>query len=199
MAAKSYVPKIQYKNVTLTGDTHTNTTVDDLSSTANIQAGMTVVGSGIPTGATVISVDSGTAITISAAATTSLNNTSLEFYHLVSFSYPPVDDDGEQLDAIERRSVSISGLTQVSIDYTQGIRKVKYRFLTEAQLTVLQTFFNNHAKLGEAFKYFESQEVASSVDYELSKFEFKPKRVLYKAGANGFLYDLEFNYRRVAS
>lgn len=65
--------------ITRTGDTHTNTTIDDLSSTSDLKVGMRVIGSGIPSNTTIVSIDSSTSITISNAATTSLNNTSLEF------------------------------------------------------------------------------------------------------------------------
>lgn len=196
MPANTFVPKIEYDNITVTGDTHSNTTIDDIASTTGIEVGMTVEASGVPTGTTVTVVGANS-VTISAAATTSLNNTSVEFYHLITFALPPLKDDGEQIDAKERRSVSISGLTQVSIDHTEATRKVKYRFITPTLLTSLRTFFDNHAKLGESFRYYESKEVDSYVTYELLKFEFKPNRLLYKASETGFLYDLELNYRRV--
>lgn len=198
MSANSYIPKIQYLNYTTTGDTHTSTTIDDIADTSSIQADMVVAGSGIPTGTTVVSVGANSVV-ISAATTSTLNNTSLEFYFLLSFSYPPMEDAGEQYDIKERRSVSISGLTQVSVDYSEAVRKVKYRFLTQDQVDDLAVFINDHAQYGNSFKYFESQEVASSVDYELLKFEFMPKRIVYKSGTQSFLYDLEMNFRRVAS
>lgn len=66
-------------NQVTTGDTHTNTTVDAIASTAAMYVGQPISGSGIPTGATIVSIDSGVAITISAAATSSLTGTSLTF------------------------------------------------------------------------------------------------------------------------
>lgn len=197
MPAPTYIPKIEYKNITITGDTHASTTLDDIASTTGIEVGMVCEGSGIPTGTTVTVVGANS-VTLSAAATTSLNNASFEFFHLVEFSYPPMEDIGEQYDAKERRSVSISGLTQVSIDHTEITRKQKYRFITPTLLTTITTFFNNHGKLGESFRFYESKEIDSYVTYELAKYELKPKRILYKAGVSGFLHDLELNYRRVA-
>lgn len=197
MPANSFIPRIEYKNITFTGDTHSNTTIDDIASTTGIEVGMTLEGSGIVTGTT-ITVVNANSITISTAATSTVNNNPLEAYHLVSFTYPPEIDDGEQLDAKERRSVSISGLTQVSIDHTEYQRSVKYKFITPTQLTTLKTFFNNHGKLGELFRYYESQEVDSYVSYELLDFGFKSKRLLYKAGVTGFLHDVAMKFRRVA-
>ena len=61
-----------------TCDTHSNTTVDHDSSAA-IKVGQYVSGSGIPLGAYVASVTSATAFVLSAAATSSLTNTTLTF------------------------------------------------------------------------------------------------------------------------
>jgi hypothetical protein len=62
-----------------TPDTHSNTTVDGMTSTALIKAGMDVSGSGIPVGAYVASVTSDTAFELSVAATSTLTNTTLTF------------------------------------------------------------------------------------------------------------------------
>jgi len=51
--------------------THSNTTVDGISSTGGMAAGMSVTATGIPDGAFIVSVDSSVAITISIAATAS--------------------------------------------------------------------------------------------------------------------------------
>jgi hypothetical protein len=54
---------------TATGNTNSNTTVSGLSSTANVAVGMSVSGTNIPAGATVVSIPTATSIVISAAAT----------------------------------------------------------------------------------------------------------------------------------
>lgn len=53
------------------GTTHTNTTVDGLTTTANLRPGMSVGGTGIPSGTIISSITSSTAIVISQAATAS--------------------------------------------------------------------------------------------------------------------------------
>lgn len=63
---------------TKTGDTHTTTTVDDIASTAGLFVGMPVSGSGIPAGTLIASV-AANSITLSAAATTTVNDVTLTF------------------------------------------------------------------------------------------------------------------------
>lgn len=58
-------------NLQTTGSTHTNTTLDTLASTTGLLANMIVVGAGIPANTTIVSVDSTTQVTLSAAATAS--------------------------------------------------------------------------------------------------------------------------------
>lgn len=66
---------------TLVGSlTNADPEVTGISSTANLVAGMPVEGVGIPPGTTVLSVDSGTAITLSAAATATLPAGGMRFF-----------------------------------------------------------------------------------------------------------------------
>ena len=74
-------PTIEFTDATC--DTGSNTTVDHDEDGGKIVAGMTVAGSGIPAGATVSSITSGTRFVLSAAATTSLTNTTLTFGGLI--------------------------------------------------------------------------------------------------------------------
>lgn len=65
---------------TPTGDTHTNTTIDTISSMTGIEVGMSVTGTGIPANTVVTAVNStGSSITISNAATSSNNTVILTF------------------------------------------------------------------------------------------------------------------------
>ena len=70
----SYVP-----SQSQTGSTNGTTTISGLSSTAGLAVGMQIFGTGIPNGATVATIASGTSITISAAATGSVAGNSLTF------------------------------------------------------------------------------------------------------------------------
>jgi hypothetical protein len=55
--------------LTYTGDTHSNTTVDNIASTAGMYSGQLISGSGITVGTRILSVTSATAIVLNAAAT----------------------------------------------------------------------------------------------------------------------------------
>lgn len=75
--------------LTMVGATHSNTTIDNIVSTAGIIAGENASGSGIPAGATVVSIDSASQITISAAATSSLGGLTLTFSNHLTLSAAP--------------------------------------------------------------------------------------------------------------
>lgn len=67
-------------DTTLVGDTtDTSTTISNLSSTAGLAPGMTVVGVGVQSGSTIVSVDNATDITISLSATATGTGVSLTF------------------------------------------------------------------------------------------------------------------------
>jgi hypothetical protein len=74
---------------TVACDSHTNTTLDGFGSTTGILPNMTITGSGIPTGATVVSIDSPTQITISAATTTTLTAFDVSFLGTLTLSAAP--------------------------------------------------------------------------------------------------------------
>jgi Right handed beta helix region len=63
----------------LTANTHSNTTIDNLTQTCGLYVGMSVSGSGLTNGTTIASVVSETAITISIASSTTLTGTTITF------------------------------------------------------------------------------------------------------------------------
>jgi len=82
-------PAANFTHTTFTGDTHSNTTVDDISSTATLAVGMGITGSGIPSNTTITAIDGdGHTITISAAATTTVNDGTLIFLDNVEGMVP---------------------------------------------------------------------------------------------------------------
>jgi hypothetical protein len=64
-----YLPSDSFSATSYTGDTHSNTTVDNIASTAGMYSGQAISGSGIPAGTRILSVDSANQITLTAAAT----------------------------------------------------------------------------------------------------------------------------------
>ena len=67
----------QSSSLSITGNTHSNTTVDGLSSIVGIEVGQAISGTGIPLGATVATIASASSITISAAATATASGVAL--------------------------------------------------------------------------------------------------------------------------
>lgn len=63
----------------VTGNTHTSTLVDNISSLVGVSVGMTVTGSGVAAGSVVANVTSTSAMLLSIATTTSLTGTALTF------------------------------------------------------------------------------------------------------------------------
>jgi len=66
--------------LTTTGNTHTTTTIDGMTTTAGVLVGMYVSGTGIPTGTTVTSIVANTSVVLSQAATTTASAVSIQFY-----------------------------------------------------------------------------------------------------------------------
>lgn len=190
------IPKIHYAVVTTTGDTHTSTTIDNISDTSSIAAGMYVSGSGVPTGATVISVAS-TSVVISAPTTTTLAGTAVEFYKKIEFDYPPIETTGEKLLPQERRSVALSGVTQISIDYIEGVRDLNFRFLSNTLYTSLKSFYDNYAAYGDSFRYFDDKTLTLYNTYELKTFDWLPQKIT--ARGTTYVWGLPLTFRRVVA
>lgn len=113
------------------------------------------------------------------------------------FTYPPSGfPEPEQDDAVEHSLKSLSGLRQVNVDYFQVSRKLKFGWLTDAQIASLRTFFRTWAGKGNQFKYYEDQDGADYTVYELADLKFKPKRTGI-AGENSYLNELTLSMERV--
>lgn len=103
-----------FKITTLTGDTHSSTTIDDISSTAGLSVGMYVSGSGIPANTTISSITSNVAIVISASASTSVNDNTLTFTYDVAET-----ESGLRLKGIEQNGnfyfTTSKGIKKISV------------------------------------------------------------------------------------
>ena len=115
----------------------------------------------------------------------------------ISFRYPPAEDDGEELKPNNKVTTSQSGVDQVSTNFIEAIRKLKFELLDESEYTALELFFRTHAALGKDFKFYEHATEAGFLTYTLDKFGFKPKRRVWKV--DQFLYDVELSFRRVVT
>jgi hypothetical protein len=189
------IPKLQYLNTSVTG-TRTNGSpiITAIADTSDIEAGMVFTGTGIPTGAVVLSTTSST-VTLDKNAT-STATASFNAYFEIVFAYPPIENKGEMYDAKERISVSLSGERQISVDYIEGLRDLKFSFLSEALKVLLETFFTIHAGLGNDFRYFDDQTTTTYIVYELSKLKWDPKKI-NSHGVSAYVWEVPLSFTRV--
>lgn len=115
---------------------------------------------------------------------------------VISFDYPPVEPDPERTVINRKISESISGARQVSFNNIEGIRKLKFRFVTEALKTSLESFVQTHAAQGGVFKYFDNKNGATYKVYELEQEKFEPKMIT-AVGENTYIYEVDLTMRRL--
>lgn len=165
-------------------------TIVSMSSTAALRVGMFINHSSFPTGTKILSIDTANSITLDQNATATVA-ASRDYFFEFEFRYPPRDDDGEGLNVKERKSTSISGVTQISIDHVEILRPMVFSFLTKDEIDDLRFFWNDWAYIGKEFQFFDDKDGVTFITYELSKLDFKPKKV------TPVLYELPFSVRRV--
>lgn len=194
--AFNFIPKIQWLNTSVVGDTTiSNATITNIPSTADVQVGMYATGSGIPAGATVLS-KTATTVTLSANATATATGVTVSFFFEFTFTYPPVIDPyGRNTTAVVQEDVSLAGIRQVAYLHSIEVRAITYRFLSSSDITSLKNFFDTHAKLALPFRYFTHATESAYTEYELATFAFEPAPILPKSG--DFLYELSWSFRRV--
>lgn len=189
------IPKIEYLNLSTTGDlTAESATVSNIA-TAGIEVGMAVRGAGIPSGVTVETLSIGS-LTLSKQAMGTAAGVELEFAHVVEFEYPPADDGDEDLEASEQVSTSLSGARQVSVDHVIGVMRPEFSFLSQPIFEKLRTFVQNHGIFGRSFRYFPDKDESEFRTYELATFRFSPKKVVAR-GDNEYLWKVPLEMRRV--
>lgn len=192
------IPKIEYKNSTSIGDTTSGSgTISNISSTEDLEAGMFITGTGIPSGATVGTV-SATSIDLADGAVCTATNSdiTLTFGHRIEFDFPPKEPKGEARETKATISESLSGQRQVSVNYIEGTRSLTFSFLSPAIYALLQTFLDEHALLGETFRYYEDKTLSTYVDYELDTLKVDPKKIAPRS-ATTYVWEVPLKFRRV--
>jgi hypothetical protein len=116
---------------------------------------------------------------------------------VINFTYPPamMGQKRESFNIVKKENESLSGRRQVQLNYIEDIRKLKFEFLTEAQVTQLETFIKTWAALGKSFKYFEDKTLAAYKAYELDMTKFEPKPIT-SVGVDIYIYEVELIFRR---
>lgn len=189
------IPRLEWNETSVTATrTSGNPVLSAIASTAGISAGMIASGSGIPSGATVISKTVNT-VTLSENATSS-GTSGVTFVERIDFDYPPTTDTEEEYRPKQTITESLSGLTQFVTDYLEAFRTVEMGFLTEAVANKLQTNFYLVAYKGGVFKWYPDKTVTGTFQsYELGKFDFSRDRQVKKYPS--FLYSVKMTFRRV--
>lgn len=192
------IPKLQYKNVTLTGNTTSGSgTIAGLTSTASLAVGMFASGAGIPVGATIGSLTSNSfTLAGGVLATATATGVSIDFGNEISFDYPPKEPKGEALEVNATQSESLSGVRQVSLNNIEAKRSLTFSFLSPAIYAQLDSFLKNHALLGSSFRYFEDKTLTTYVDYELDSLKTSPKKISPR-GVDLYVWELPLTFRRV--
>jgi hypothetical protein len=195
MALDKLIPRIEWNEISIVGDTHSNTTVDGIADTTDIIEGMIVSGSGITAGTTVISKTTN-AFVLSVAASSTLNDTTLTLIQRFDFDYPPMVDTGEKITNQGKESRSLSGLSQVQTNWTEFQRDITCGFLTEAQKDSLRNlFFVAWAVFGNEFDYYYDKNDSTVVTYSLKDRRMDFKRQVKKHPY--FLYETKLTMKRV--
>jgi hypothetical protein len=114
----------------------------------------------------------------------------------IEFTYPPAQDEGEQIDAKEKQTTALDGTRWVKIDYWEVRRKITLSFLTDAQIAALRTWYLSHASMGYFFRWYEDKALTSYREYQIEKNSFTPAKVV-PVGANSFLWEVSLEFRRV--
>ena len=190
------IPKIEYLNQSIPGTTVLGSgVVSGLTSTALLQAGMFVKGTGIPTGALIGSLTADSVTLASGVLATVTGAATYDFGFAVEFDYPPKEPTGEYLDAKINASESLSGVRQTSLNYIEAIRKLIFSFLSPSVYVLLDSFLRNHALQGNSFRYFEDKTLTTYTDFELSSFKITPKKIASR-GENAYVWEVPLDFRR---
>lgn len=154
---------------------------------------MIASGTGIPSGATVLS-KTVSSVTLSENATSS-GTSAVSFVERIDFDFPPTADTEEEYKPKQTVTESLSGLTQYVNDYLEAFRSVELGFITKTVADKLQTNFYIYAYQGGQFRWYEDKALAGYQTYELGKLDFSRDRQVKKHPS--FLYQIKFTFRRV--
>ena len=188
-------PRIEWKNFTLVGDTTiSNAILTNIPDTAGTEVAMTVTGTGIPAGTTVLSFTA-TTITLSANATASNASVTFTLFFFLNYELPlSGDNDNERQLSNIKKTVSTNGKRQNQFNFIEIVKSHDFVFIVQTILDTTRTFMETHALKGKEFKYFESNDEAAFVTVELNPTVFLPKK-LFPDDTGGFIYD--FNMKTI--
>jgi hypothetical protein len=189
------IPKIHFNQKSIVGNsTNLSATLTGVLSTVGLENGMVIEGTGIPANTSIVSFTSST-ITMSNQASANQTGATFSAYKKIEFDYPPIENSGERINPQERRNVSLSGITQTSIDHIEASRTLNFSFLSETKFQEIKAFFQTWAVYGESFDYFEDKTLTSFLTYEIKNFDFSPVKIAPKG--TGYVWAVPLQIRRV--
>lgn len=190
-----WIPRLEWNDQSVTGDiTNLSPTIINIASTATINVGMIASGTGIPTGAEVIS-KTATSVTLNVDATSSTSSATVNFFERYDFEFPPVKDSDDIYKPKNVQATSLSGIVQVQTNYIDIIRDLEFWFVNQDDADKLRDNFYLFAVYGEEFRYYPDKDEAPVYTVALDKFDFKRNRQVKKHP--NFKYSLNFSFTRV--
>ncbi len=110
--------------VTRTGNTHTNTTIDNLSATDGLSVGMGVSGTGVAAGSVIAAINSTSQVTLSKAATATATGVTLTFtgdaFKILLIKASPARNFDHTQSNVGSPGTGASSATNVGTDETSG-------------------------------------------------------------------------------
>ena len=189
------IPKIQYRIFSYTGSTtNLSPVLTGITDTSQAVVGQYLTGAGVPTGAKIISKTSNS-ITLDKNATATASLVSFEAYNEIIFDFPPVEPDDETIEPKERVSVSVNGTRQVIIEHLELKRTLVFRHLTQTIYDQCRAFFKDWGGYSKPFRFFDDKTLGAYNVYEISKLDFKPKKITPKG--SGYVWEWPTDFRRV--
>ncbi len=185
------VPKIEYNVQSKTGTSAGGSDFLNLSSVTGIEVGMYIRGTDIPANTTVLAIGSGVQMSANATGI----STAFEFYRKIEFDFPPIEVGGESELPQDRTSTALSGMRQVSIDFTEGVRTLTFSFLSQTLYTSLKSFYDNFGKYGDEFRYYDDKTSGTYTTVEMRAFDWLPEKITHNGVS--YVWRLPFTIRRV--
>ncbi len=182
--------------LSLTGDTNSNTTIDNITDTVGTIVGQFIEGTDIPAGTTVISFTS-TTIVISAAATGTTASVSLTLFTRITMDFPPQgDNERERISTKIRRTITNNGTLQHQFNYNEESIGPRFVFVSETLMDLLRDFYKGHSSRGFDFKYFESSDESAFRTVTMASFNYAPKKEAPTNITDEYIYDLNMSFRQ---
>ncbi len=191
------IPRIQYNNVDTTGTTAISSgTISSMATVVGLTVGMFIRGVGIPTGATIGTVGTDyVVLALGVLCTANGAGIAVACGTEIAFDYPPVEPDGEILNTDSTQSTSLSGITQTSVNYVQGVRKVKFSFVSPTIYALLDTFLRTFALLGNEFRYYDDKTTDTYTTVELNTLKATPVKITSRS-ATTYVWEVPLELRR---